>query len=154
MTSIFRSLRVLLVALALSAAPGCMSGPSTELSPIEVPAHQPVESRVTLEEASVIAETALEGLDEGDYEMFAAAWSDELRAAISPEAFERTREGILAQAGRFESILEARTAPGSSEAYVRFYFLCRFEAADLVYVIALPVDGDEVVGVSVGTVAE
>ncbi len=154
MTSIFRSLRVLLVALALWAAPGCMSGPSTELSPLELPAHQPVESRMTLEEATAIAETALRGLDEGDYEMFAAAWSDELRAGISPEDFERTRESTLAAAGRFVSILEARTAPGAGEGYVRFYFVCEFEAAELIYVVAFPVDGVEVVGVGIGTVAE
>lgn len=154
MSKTLRSLATLLLAVSLAAAPACTaSAPPSGLSPITVPAEDiAVEARMTVREATAIAETQLEGLNEADYDLFTTAFDDAMRAAITPERFASFREQA-ATFGRFEAIESVRVAPGTVEGTVRFYFVTRFEAETLVWVLVFRTDGDEVVGALLGTIA-
>jgi hypothetical protein len=151
MTNLIRSIRPLLLALALTTLPSCTGDSSSTLQPLPFPTEtQPVETRLSADEVHAIAETALIGLDEGDYDAFAAAWSAEMRAGVDRAQFEDTRRQVLDAAGHFVSITDTRITPGRTEGTVRFYFLCEFDRASMVLALAFHTDGDEVVGVGIG----
>lgn len=146
MRPIIRSLRTLLAALTLAAlAPACSNN---DISPsIDFPEDDGAEATLPVEEVAVIAQTALEALNDGDYDGWSASWSAELRAGIDAAAFAEFRAGALEAAGKFVEILDVSLTEADTDGYVRFTFLCRFERGEWIYALAFPADGTEAVGV-------
>lgn len=150
MTTHFRSARALLL-LATLLAVACAGRAGVGLSPIAVPeTSEPVEARVDIDSAIMIAESALAGLEEGDYDTFTAAWSDAMRAGVGEDVFQDVRQATLEAGGRFVSIADVRVARGPREGTIVYYFVCDFERDRLVYAIAFATDGDEVIGAWIG----
>jgi hypothetical protein len=121
--------------------------------PVEIGAFpeedEDVESEVSIEEATDLAEAVLVGYNDGDYAAWTLRWDDSLRDAISEPAWLDLRASFLEKYGRFESILEARVTHADTDGAVRFSFLVRFQRGDLTLVHVYPENGDVIVGVHI-----
>lgn len=152
MQLIIRSLRALrafaFASLVAAAAPACMDMDGT--ARMYLPGRdEDVPSRLTKDEARLIAESALIALNEADFEGFSASWDDALRAMVADSDFQKIRRDIVDEAGHFVEILDARkTSP--VEGYVRFTFLCAFERGEIIYFLAFPQDGTEASAAFIG----
>ena len=111
MTTHFRSARALLL-LATLLAVACAGRAGVGLSPIAVPeTSEPVEARVDIDSATMIAESALAGLEEGDYDTFTAAWSDAMRAGVGEDVFQDVRQSRPAGASSRSPTCASRAGP-------------------------------------------
>lgn len=129
------TLFVLLIVAVLASACGG-SAPQDEATSI-----------LTQEEATEIAENAMQGLADGDYAAWSHDWSYAMKNAIREDAFLDFREQVTAQYGRFVSIQSVEIQPGAQEGYVRWVATCDFEKAQIKMNFSFLSDGVEIEGV-------
>jgi hypothetical protein len=81
---------------------------------------------VTEAEAVEMADAALIGLNDGDYDAWSADWSDAMKSAIGEEAFLAFREQVLSANGAYRSITDVALSSVEQGTY-RYTFTVAFE---------------------------
>lgn len=130
-----RPITTVLSALTLSALVACapdQAGPS---------------SAIDSDEALSIAETALTGLNEGDYDAWTAAWSDEMKAMLDEEGFVEVRAMLLDVSGPWQSIDGMALVDGNKPRTVRWEFDLTMEREPATLRLGFEEGGTEVIGV-------
>lgn len=105
-----------------------------------------VESLVTKEEATDVAEIALGGFNTGDFDAWTTQWHSSLTDAIEKSAWLEFRAPLMQDFGPSISVIETRLTAADTEGFVRFSFLVEHERGELILVHVYPNDGDEIVG--------
>lgn len=104
-------------------------------------------SVLTQEEATEIAENAMQGLANGDYAAWSRDWSDTMKGAIPEKAFLDFRKQVTGQYGQFVSIESVIMEPGKKQGYVRWAALCNFENGKVKFNFSFENDGRLIEGV-------
>lgn len=146
MNAILRTVSRFLVAAALAfAAPACTM---EKVDIGEYPAaDDEIVAEVSKEEATAVANVAMDGMNDGDYAKWTTRWDETMKGAIKEPDFQKGRLTFLDTYGEFESIVSTRMTEGQDPGYVRFSFLMQHERGQVVLVHVYPKDGDEIVGV-------
>lgn len=110
-------------------------------------AGETLSSALTEEQAAEIATSAMEAFNAGDYAGWSRDWSAAMKGAIGEEDFLAYREQVLAQLGEFQSIESITLAPGSSNGFVRWVAVTKFENGRMQFGFGFEEDGREVTGV-------
>jgi len=147
MNTILRTVSRFLVAAALAlTAPAC-TGQKIDIGEYPAADDVGVVAEVSKEEATAVANVAMEGMNEGDFAKWTTRWDESMTGAIKEPAFQELRSGFLETYGAFESIVSTRLTEGQDPKNVRFSFLMQHEKGLVVLVHAYPKDGEEIVGV-------
>lgn len=86
-----------------------------------------IDSPVTEEEATEMAENALGAFNEGNYASWSRDWSDEMKAAIGEDAFLAFRDQAHAQLGNYVAITDVTGSEGGDPGTYRWTFDVEFE---------------------------
>jgi Protein of unknown function (DUF3887) len=109
---------------------------------------------VSEDDARAMAEDMLAAYNDGDYERWSEDWSQEMKDAIGPDAFQAFRDETMAGAGAFEQIDSVESRPGNNPGVTRFEFVTQFENGPMAFMIAFD-EGDELIdGVDLRPVSE
>ena len=103
----------ILIAALLLAACGSTSGP--------------VGSPITEDQATEMAENALQAFNERDYTAWSRDWSETMKGAIGEDAFFAFRDQYHGQLGNWVAITNVNGGPGVDEGTYRWTFDLEFE---------------------------
>jgi predicted lipid-binding transport protein (Tim44 family) len=130
-----RLFRIALTAIVLALVPACRTAE---------PAGNPA---VNLDEATAMAEDALDAFNDGDYGRFSRDWSQTLRDAIPEQGFLSFREQLIGTHGRYVSLDDAAIAPAETAGSMRYEFATTFEQGPMRVALVIPETGDLMEGV-------
>ena len=88
---------------------------------------EPIESPITQDQATEMAENALQAFNDRDYTAWSRDWSETMKSAIDEDAFLAFRDQYHDQLGDWRAITEVSGAPGSDEGTYRWTFDLEFE---------------------------
>jgi hypothetical protein len=128
------------VALLLAAV-ACGGGPAGETV-----GQGPV-SALDQEEATEMAENAMDGFHAGDYAKWSRDWSDAMKGAINEDAFLAFREQLITAKGEYQSIESVTIQSSPNEGYVRWSVVAQFENGQMRFNFTFPQDGRLIEGV-------
>lgn len=106
-----------------------------------------VRSALDGDAAWTLAENALVGFNDGDYDAWTHAWSDDMKAGIDRPAFLDIRDVVLEVSGEWQTIDDQALVGGDHRGTVRWTFDTTFEKEPVVVWFAFEEDGTEVIGV-------
>lgn len=87
----------------------------------------PLASPVSEEQAIEMAENALQGFNNGDYEAWSRDWSDAMKSAIDEDAFLVFRDQFHAQLGDYTDLIEVSGDQGADPGTYRWTYDIQFE---------------------------
>lgn len=119
-TRIGRYVAALALATTLAAGVAACAGTADGANPT------PAAPSVDATRVSEIADVAFPALNSGDYAAWTAAWSDTMKGAIGPDAFEQFRSGVIANLGAYISHGEPTLSSVTAGTY-RWTFELTFE---------------------------
>lgn len=90
-------------------------------------ASDPIESPITEEQATEMAENALEAFNDRDYTAWSRDWSESMKAAIDEDAFLAFRDQYHGQLGNWTAITNLSGGPGADEGTYRWTYDLEFE---------------------------
>jgi hypothetical protein len=106
-----------------------------------------VNSALTVEQATEIAENAMRGFKEGNYAVWSRDWTDAMKGAIKEGDFLSFREQVIANYGEYRSIASIEVLPGVNKGYVRWSVIANFEKGQLRFNFGFKEDGKLIEGV-------
>lgn len=89
-----------------------------------------VESPITEDQATEMAENALQGFNDRDYAAWSRDWSDTMKAAIDEDAFYAFRDQYHGELGDWVSINDLSGGPGADAGTYRWTYDLEFENGD------------------------
>lgn len=110
-------------------------------------ANQATVSVFTQEQATELAENAMQGFATGNYAAWSRDWSETMKGAISEDAFLTFRQEVISTMGAYQSIESVTIAPSTTEGYVRWVVVANFEKGQMEYAFSFRQDGKLVEGV-------
>lgn len=103
---------------------------------------------VTQEQVTSMAENALIGLNEDDYDAWTAHFGTMMKAAVPRDVFATVRDGVLTAVGPFQSIESVTSEPAKTEGHTRWIVTSNFERGQLRLVYVIADDGNKIDGVT------
>lgn len=104
-------------------------------------------SALTPQEATALAENAMQGLKNGDYAVWTRDWSAAMKGAIDEEGFLAYRRQLTEDMGAYQSLESVNMAPGLNKGYVRWLVVANFEKGQVEFAFGFRQDGKLVEGV-------
>ncbi len=89
----------------------------------------PIDSPVTEEQVTEMADNALKAFNTGDYAAWSRDWSGTMKAAIDEDAFSAFRDQFHAALGEYRRITAVTGSEGSASGTYRWTFEVEFENA-------------------------
>ena len=103
---------------------------------------------VTEEQVRSMAESALLGLNDDNYDAWTAHFGTMMKAAVPRDVFTTVRDSVLAGVGAFESIEGITSEPAQTEGHTRWIVTGNFEQGQLRLIYVIPNDGNRIEGVT------
>ena len=91
------------------------------------PASAPIGSPITEEQATEMAENALQAFNDRDYTAWSRDWSETMKSAIGEDAFFAFRDQYHGQLGNWIAITNVSGGPGADERTYRWTYDLDFE---------------------------
>lgn len=107
-----------------------------------------IESPVTEEQVTEMADNALKAFNSGDYSAWSRDWSDAMKAAIDGDAFTAFRDQFHATLGDYQRIVSVTGSDGSAPGTYRWTFDIEFENAPYRMWFGFKKDSPQIEGVS------
>lgn len=104
-------------------------------------------SALTVEEATEMAENAMTGFAEGNYAIWSRDWTEAMKSAIKESDFLSYREQVLADYGTYQSIASIEKQPGVNKGYVRWSVVANFEKGQMRFNFGFKEDGKLIEGI-------
>jgi hypothetical protein len=110
-------------------------------------ATQPATSKLTREQATAIAENALEAYNNGNYAAWSRDWSDTMKNGIKEPDFRLFRDELLRSKGKYVSIAGLELTKAKTAGFVRWVVTGNFEQGQVRFNFVFKQDGDKIEGV-------
>jgi hypothetical protein len=104
-------------------------------------------SALTFEQATKLAENAMNGFKEGNYAAWSRDWTDAMKGAIKEADFLSYRQQVIANYGEYQSIASIEKLPGENKGYVRWSVIANFEKGQIRFNFGFKEDGKLIEGV-------
>jgi hypothetical protein len=104
-------------------------------------------SALTVEEATEMAENAMTGFAEGNYAAWSRDWTEAMKSAVKERNFLSYREQVIADYGAYQSIASIEKQPGANEGYVRWSIVATFEKGQIRFNFGFKEDGKLIEGI-------
>jgi hypothetical protein len=92
-------------------------------------------------------ESALRAFNTGDYATWSRDWDDDMKAAITEEAFQDYRNQVVATYGQYVSLESVEIQPGVNKGYVRWVAIASFEKGKIKFGFGFLNNGREIKGI-------
>jgi hypothetical protein len=135
----------LAIAVLLLMVAGCTTAPAGQTATAS--STEPVTSTLSEEQATGIAENALQAYNAGDYAAWSRDWSDTMKGAIKEANFLSFREQLMESHGRYQSIASMELMPGQNPGFVRWVAIANFERGQVRFGFGFPENGSQIEGV-------
>ena len=142
-----KSFRSIAIALSIALSAGaCMPEPP-EYGAYPAADDEGVRARVSKDEATATAQTALDGMNERSYEKWTTRWDSSMTEVVTESVFLDFVPLYEEKYGRFVALEATRLTAANEPGFVRFSFLAEFERGYLMLAHIYAADGDRIVGV-------
>lgn len=88
---------------------------------------------VTQDDVRAMADHALAGFNQADYDAFSRDWDDAMKASIDRDAFLAFQRQTTAQAGTYQAITTIEQRPGKTAGTTNFYVHTQFTNQPMVF---------------------